>query len=211
MTKKITTFIVIAMALLLSKGVQAQGLGINFGYASETLPTPSPILKITLPQSNLNGFYLGANYNIQLSNVFGISVGLQGRYNTRNYDFTLLEVDSHVKETQILVDLPVLINIGADLSDDTRLSFYIGPVVSYAVNGNSEISNTLTASPTKMEWYAGDDTYKPLNIQASAGVSLTVQHIRFFGGYAMGFSDLDKNEKTKTTTSTMYLGLGYVF
>ena len=62
-----------------------------------------------------------------------------------------------------------------------------------------------------MEWYAGDDTYKPLNIQASAGVSLTVQHIRFFGGYAMGFSDLDKNEKTKTTTSTMYLGLGYVF
>ena len=53
-----------------------------------------------------------------------------------------------------------------------------------------------------MEWYAGDDTYKPLNIQASAGVSLTVQHIRFFGGYAMGFSDLDKNEKTKTTTSS---------
>ncbi len=44
----------------------------------------------------------------------------------------------------------------------------------------------------------------------AAGVAFDFQTFRLFGGYRLGFADLDKRDKVKTTTSGIFVGLGYM-
>ena len=77
--KKVTSFLVLAAALLVAGNAHAQ-LGINIGYAPDNITTTTKNSNSNLP---MTGFFAGVNYNHALSGNIGISFGAQLRYNTK--------------------------------------------------------------------------------------------------------------------------------
>lgn len=200
---------------MLSTGkVKGQNLGFNVGYASEIFPTignafNNPFEKMA-KQGDLTGFYAGVNYNLRLSKFFGLSFGVQGCYYTREFETTVIYVPTEVKETMVTVDVPVLLNLGVDFSENARIALFAGPLVSFGVMGSTTMSNNLSSTDVELPWWGEANGFKRLNPQATAGIALTIQHFRIYGGYSIGILDIDMNENTKTTTSNVYMGLSFV-
>ena len=105
MKKKILTLFAVAASLLFATGAHAQKLGFNVGYASEYFPA------FTVPEHNqvnnphLTGGFLNVTYTFNFSQYLGVTVGVGGRYNMRQFDSRLLMLPASTKESQIVADV----------------------------------------------------------------------------------------------------------
>ena len=201
MKKSILVIAVIA-ALLFAGKTNAQSLGINLGYAPQTTTNFTP--------EEMSGFFGGVNYNHILSGNIGLSFGGQVRYNMKKTTNTLLSATETTTHTQILVDVPVLLNFAIPFGSDARLAIFAGPVFSYALKGNTNFSENVLNTNTDYAWYGDRSNYKQFDLQGAAGVALEFQAFRLFGGYRLGLLDINKNEKTTSKTSGIFVGLGYI-
>ena len=204
--KKVSFIIAAAFVMLLAGNAQAQ-LGVNIGYAPQTTTVASGS---NSSSSDMNGFFAGVNYNHVLSGNIGVSFGGQIRYNTKTTSSTILSATSTTKQTQLLVDVPVLFNFAIPMGSDARIALFVGPVFSYALNGNTNISETVLNTNTNVDWYGENSNNNQFDLMGAAGAALEFKTFRLFGGYRMGFADLDKREKVKTTTSGIFVGVGYM-
>ncbi len=130
--------------MLFAGNAQAQ-LGVNIGYAPQTTTAVSGSNKTS---SDLNGIFAGVNYNHVLSGNIGLSFGGQVRYNFKTTTNTILSATRTTKETQLLVDVPVLLNFAIPLGSDARIALFAGPVFSYALNGNTNVSENVLTTRT---------------------------------------------------------------
>lgn len=200
--KRAISLIAIAAFLLLAGKTQAQGLGINIGFAPQSTTNFTP--------QEMNGFFAGVNYNHALSNNIGLSFGGQVRYNMKKSTTTVLSASETTTYTQILVDVPVLFNFAIPFGNDVRLAIFAGPVLSYALKGNTNISENVLNTSTDFNWYGEKSNYNQFDLLGAVGVSLRYQAFRLFGGYRMGLLDINKSDKVKSTTSGIFVGLGFV-
>ena len=200
--KKSILIIAVTAALLFAGKANAQSLGINLGYAPQTTTNFSP--------EEMTGFFGGVNYNHILSGNIGLSFGGQVRYNTKKTTNTLLSATTTTTHSQILVDVPVLLNFAIPFGSDARLAIFAGPVFSYALKGNTNLSENVLNTNTDYAWYGDRSNYKQFDLQGAAGVALEFQAFRLFGGYRLGLLDINKNEKTTSKTSGIFVGLGYI-
>ncbi len=200
--KKAISLIAIAAFLLQAGKKQAQGLSINIGFAPQSTTNFTP--------QEMNGFFAGVNYNHALSNNIGLSFGGQVRYNMKKSTTTVLSASETTTYTQILVDVPVLFNFAIPFGNDVRLAIFAGPVLSYALKGNTNISENLLNTSTDFNWYGEKSNYNQFDLLGAVGVSLRYQTFRLFGGYRMGLLDINKSDKVKSTTSGIFVGLGFV-
>ena len=204
--KKVTLIIAAAFVMLFANNAQAQ-LGVNIGYAPQTTTTVSGSNSST---SDLNGFFAGVNYNHVLSGNIGVSFGGQVRYHTKTTSTSLLSATETTKHTQILVDVPVLLNFAIPMGSDARIALFLGPVFSYALNGNTNISENVLNTNTNIDWYGENSNNSQFDLMGAAGAALEFKTFRLFGGYRMGFLDLDKRDNVKSTTSGIFVGVGYL-
>ena len=204
--KKVSFIIAAAFVMLLAGNAQAQ-LGVNIGYAPQTTTVASGS---NSSSSEMNGFFAGVNYNHVLSGNIGVSFGGQIRYNTKTTSSTILSATSTTKQTQLLVDVPVLFNFAIPMGSDARIALFVGPVFSYALKGNTNISENVLNTNTNVDWYGENSNNNQFDLMGAAGAALEFKTFRLFGGYRMGFADLDKREKVKTTTSGIFVGVGYM-
>ncbi len=192
--------------MLFASNANAQ-LGVNIGYAPQTSTTT---ISNSSSTSDLNGLFAGVNYNHILSGNIGVSFGGQVRYNFKTTTNSLLSVTTTTKETQILVDVPVLFNFAIPLGSDARIALFAGPVFSYALKGNTNVKENVLNTDNNINWYGENSNNSQFNLMGAAGVAFDFQTFRLFGGYRMGFLDLDKRDNVKTTTSGIFVGLGYL-
>ena len=204
--KKVSFIIAAAFVMLLAGNAQAQ-LGVNIGYAPQTTTVASGS---NSSSSDMNGFFAGVNYNHVLSGNIGVSFGGQIRYNTKTTSSTILSATSTTKQTQLLVDVPVLFNFAIPMGSDARIALFVGPVFSYALKGNTNISENVLNTNTNVNWYGENSNNNQFDLMGAAGAALEFKTFRLFGGSRMGFADLDKREKVKTTTSGIFVGVGYM-
>ena len=204
--KKVSFIIAAAFVMLLAGNAQAQ-LGVNIGYAPQTTTVASGS---NSSSSDMNGFFAGVNYNHVLSGNIGVSFGGQIRYNTKTTSSTILSATSTTKQTQLLVDVPVLFNFAIPMGSDARIALFVGPVFSYALKGNTNISENVLNTNTNVDWYGENSNNNQFDLMGAAGAALEFKTFRLFGGYRMGFADLDKREKVKATTSGIFVGVGYM-
>lgn len=204
--KKVSFIIAAAFVMLLAGNAQAQ-LGVNIGYAPQTTTS---VIGNSSSTSDMNGFFAGVNYNHVLSGNIGVSFGGQIRYNTKTTSSTILSATSTTKQTQLLVDVPVLFNFAIPMGSDARIALFVGPVFSYALKGNTNISENVLNTNTNVDWYGENSNNNQFDLMGAAGAALEFKTFRLFGGYRMGFADLDKREKVKTTTSGIFVGVGYM-
>ena len=205
---KRTILILTAVAALLFAGnTNAQNLGVNLGYAPQTTTTTVGSNSTT---SDMNGFFVGVNYNKVLSGNIGLSIGAQGRYNTKKTSNTILSATETTTRTQILVDVPLLLNFAIPFGSDARLAIFAGPVLSYALKGNTNVSENVLNTSNDNDWYGENSNNSRLDLMGAAGVALEFQAFRLFGGYRLGFLDLNKSDNVTAKTSGLFVGLGYI-
>lgn len=204
--KKVVLFFAAAAALLSTVNAQAQ-LSINIGYAPQTTTTSVGNIKTT---SDTPGFFVGLNYNKALDNHLGLSIGLQGRYNTQTETTTLLAITTTIKNTQFLIDVPVLLNYGLNFGNEARLAIFAGPTFSYALSGNTNTKENILNTSTDTPWYGDNSKNNRFDIMGVFGVSLDYKTVRLFGGYRLGLLDLDASDNIKSTTSGLIVGIGYI-
>ncbi len=198
--KKVFSFVAVAAALLFAGNANAQ-MNVSVGYMPETITTT---MGGASSDYSMNGFFVGFDYTNELTAGLNLSVGLRGRYNTSSE--TILGVD--VNHTQIVLDIPILLNYGIDLGGGLKLVPFLGPTVSFALVGNDK-SSPLGVDVTT-EWYGddGDSDYSRLNLYGTAGLSIYFNQYRIFGGYNLGLLDLHKNSNVEKKSSGFFVGLG---
>ncbi len=200
--KKSILIIAVTAALLFAGKANAQSLGINLGYAPQTTTNFTP--------GEMAGFFGGVNYNHVLSGNIGLSFGGQLRYNYKKTATTVLSATTTTTHTQMLIDVPVLLNFAIPMGSDARIAIFVGPVLSYALNGNTNISENVLNTSNDYKWYGDHSNYKQFDLLGAAGVALEFQAFRLFGGYRLGLLDINKSEKTTSKTSGIFVGLGYI-
>ena len=215
--KKVFAF---AAATVLFAGMASAQLGINVGFAPQTYKkTYTYNGSSTSSSENMTGFFIGANYNINLTGDLGVSVGADYRQNfgTDNDGLGIGIAGATVenKRSQSLVDVPILFNYGLKLTDALKLSVFVGPTVSFALAGNTHSTVTTTvlgaSSTTESDndWYGDNSNRKKLDISGTVGVNVQYNAFRLFGGYNMGFLNLSDADNTTMKASNWFVGLGY--
>ena len=216
--KKIFAF---AAAVVLFAGIANAQLGVNVGYAPQTYTqvyTNGNNSNTTTEQ--MRGYFVGANYNMPVSGDLCVSVGAQFRMNTSSDtvagNLGSIAGGSYVnKHTQALIDIPVLFNYGLKLSNNLKVSLFVGPTVSYALSGNDHTTVTTTVlgntSTTESDnnWYGENSKAKKLDVSATVGAMATLNDIRFFAGYNMGLMNLTGADNTTMKGSNWFVGVGY--
>ena len=216
--KKTIAFIAVVAALLATGTAKAQ-MTVNVGYAPVTLTNQTTVGNTTTTTtSDMNGFFAGVTYNYNLNKGLGVALGLQGRYNiktsTGSANFVVISGNDKSTTTQLLLDVPVLLNYGLDLGS-AKLVAFAGPTFSYALYGNTHVTTTTTilgaSSTTESDYAMYDDnsSNERLDISATVGLELQYSDFRLFGGYRVGLLDLNSNSNVKTTSSGLFVGLGF--
>lgn len=200
--KKTFAIIAVVAAMFFAGNANAQTLGVNLGYAPQTTTNFTP--------GEMAGFFGGVNYNHVLSGNIGLSFGGQLRYNYKKTTNTVLSASQTTTHTQLLIDVPVLLNFAIPLGGNARLAVFAGPVLSYALNGNTNISENVLNTSNDYKWYGDNSNYKQFDLLGAVGAALEFQQFRLFGGYRMGLLDINKSEKTTSKTSGIFVGLGYL-
>ena len=216
--KKVFAFVAVAV---LFAGIANAQLGINVGYAPQTIKTTiTSGSTSTTGTMNLNGIFAGANYNINLTGDLGVSLGIDYRQNFGSDETTVAipivgSITSKNEYSQSLIDIPVLFNYGLNLTDDLKISVFLGPTFTIALAGNTHFTYTgnlvgfTGESEGDTDWYGDNSSRKKFDISGTAGLNVQFKSFRLFGGYNMGFLNLTDADNTKVKSSNWFIGIGY--
>lgn len=221
--KKIFAMVAVAAGLLFAGNANAQ-LSINAGYAPQTYKTTytSSNGNSSTDTLNMTGFFVGVNYNTNLTGALNVSVGLQGRYNTFSDSssasfFGLASGQVKRTDNQFVIDVPVLFNYGFNLDGGLKVSVFVGPTLSYAVSGKTTIEGNANVlgfggnTSDEDNWYNEDKTFNrnALDLSGTIGVSANFNSFRLYGGYNMGLLNTNKKDNYTTKGSNWFVGVGY--
>ena len=222
MMKRLFAVLAVSAAMLVAGKSYAQ-LSIRAGFAPETWTSTVTVNNnSTSTTTKLKGIFVGAHYNFTLTGDLGLSLGAQYRFNfgkqTSSGDLLgLAGATIESKKTQSVLDVPVLLNYGLDLSDAMRLSIFAGPTLNLALAGNTHQTVTTTVlgktsvTETDYDWYGDKTDMEVLNVSATFGVNFTYMNFGIFAGYNMGLLDMNKEDDYSLKTAGFFVGLGYTF
>ena len=197
--KKVLAIVAFVAALFVAGNVQAQST-IYAGYAPETFVTGNT-------STNYQGFFAGFTQNFGLSQGIGVAVGAQVRMNNKSESTTVLGVTSTTKNSQFLVDVPILFNYGIAINRDITVTPFVGPMLSLALAGNTKY--TLGSSTSTTDWYGDNSRMSRFNLYAVFGADLKFNQFNLFGGYRLGLLDLNSSDNVTLKTNGLFVGLGY--
>lgn len=209
--KKVFAFMAVAACMLFAGKANAQ-LTLNVGYAPTTL---TYTYGGNDTKMDMNGFFVGANYNINLTGDLNVAVGADFRFNTKtDKDGASLfgvTTASEVTRTQMLIDIPVLFNYGLSLNSDLRIAAFVGPNFSLALSGKtkSDVAVAGWDGSTELDWYGEDSDWKKFDIALTFGLELGYRQYRLFGGYNMGLMNLTDADDTTLKAAGWFVGLGF--
>lgn len=209
--KKVFSVFAVAAFLFAANSANAQ-IGVNLGYAPLAETTTYTYNNNSSTSTvNFTTFFVGANYNVELPAGLGLSLGLQARYGTSSDSIDYIVGKTKATSTQLLLDVPVLLNYGITLGRDARLSVFAGPMLTYALSGKTAYETTTVVGDgnSESDWYGDNSNRSQFNLSGAAGVCFTYTDFRLFGGYQMGFLNLSKADNTTCKTSGIFFGLGY--
>lgn len=201
--KKAFAIVALVAAMFVAGNVQAQST-IYAGYAPESFVSGNT-------SRNLQGFFVGFAKNFGIAKNFGVAAGAEFRMNTKSGDAVFgLET---AKNTQVLIDVPILFNYGIGINRDITITPFVGPMVSLGLVGNTK--TTLGSNTETYNWY-GDNIIPNLiypnnrfNLYAVFGADVKFSQFNLFGGYRLGLLDLNSNNNITMKTNGFFVGLGF--
>ena len=194
-------FLVLALVATMFAAGQAQAQIIYAGYTPETFSSDNS-------SKNYQGFCVGFNTDFDLTKKLGVAVGAQFRMNMRSATQTLWGFTGKVKETQILVDVPILFNYKFAVNRDLAIIPFVGPMPSLALSGTTKGADPIFGENSS-NWYGDNGYMRRFNLYGVLGASFSISDFNVFAGYRFGFLDLDKSDNVKTTTNGFFVGVGF--
>lgn len=211
--KKLFFLVTFAIALFVSEKAQAQ-LNIHVGYAPEFFATND----VTNGDTTFffNGIYVGLNWKFNVSNKINLTAGAQFRMNLRDDAEHTLSLNGNYfihhtsRERQTLIDIPILLNYDIALNCKVTLSPFIGPTLSWGLNGNTT-EELLWPYNEKYHynWYGEEGERNRFNVYGTAGIKVSFYRFTISGGFRYGFLDLNKNNDIITKTYGFFLSFGH--
>ncbi len=203
--KKALAIVAFVAALFVAGNVQAQEKSIYAGYAPEQLTQGNTT-------TSMNGFFLGANYNLNLVKDLGLSLGLQARLNTESGSSNVYGVvTAKHSTTQFLLDIPVLLNYGFKLNKDLKLTVFAGPTINFGLSAKTKVEGNVLGigGESTFNWYDPEGmNFGRFNLSGTGGLAIDFRQFRLFGGYSYGFLDVDRSSSTAKTAAPFF-GIGY--
>jgi len=205
--KKVLAIVALVAAMFVAGKVQAQTT-IYATYAPESFI--SSYNNSNSSKVNYQGFSVGVNYNINLYKGFGVAPGLQFRMNMRSTEDSFLGFTGKIKQTQTVLDVPVLFNYNLDLTRALSIIPFVGPMASFALSGVTKGSDPILGN-SSLNWYGEDAIMKRFNLYALVGADIKFNGLNIFGGYRWGLLNISNIDQTTMKTRGMFVGLGYSF
>ena len=163
----------------------------------------------------LTGFYAGLDYNIHLSENFGIAPGVYYSYQFKNTESTLATLTTKTAFTEHYIGVPVNLNYSFKLAPDFALSIYAGPTFSYGVLSSTKIhaNESITGINTDNTVNNYDnDNYKPFDVLIGGGVAFDyAEMFRVNIGYNYGILDRNASDNASYNRSYLHMGVAYLF
>ncbi len=200
--KKVLAIVALVAAMFVAGNVQAQ-TNINVGYAPETFVSGNT-------SDNYQGFFVGFTQNFDLTKGIGVAAGAQFRMNMGSE--SALNGNIKTKETQTMIDIPVMLNYGIDINRDLKVSPFVGPMITFALTGNTNTKTFLGSTQltdTDINWYGDNGFMNRFNLYAVFGANVKFSQFNLFGGYRLGLIDQVKSDNVTLKTNGLFIGLGY--
>jgi len=203
--KKLFAAVALVAALFVAGKAQAQ-LSVNLGYAPETFKTT---IGSNTTTENYQGFFGGVTYNIGLAKGLGVAPGAQLRMNMLSEETTVLGIVTSSKDTQILIDVPILLNYKIGINREFAITPFVGPMMSFAASGKTKL--TVDNSSTTIDWYEDNSDFNRFNLYGVGGATFNYNQFKLFAGYRLGLLNQIKDDEITMKTQGFFVGLGYDF
>ena len=202
--KKVLAIVALVAAMFIAGNVQAQST-IYAGYAPEKF---TQTVGSSASTSEYQGFCAGFTQNFGLSKGIGVAAGAQFRMNTRSGQSSLWILQGSVKETQVLIDVPILFNYVININRDLSITPFVGPMPSLALVGQTKGTDPIFGENTR-NWYGDNSTWSRFNLYAVFGADVKFSQFNLFGGYRLGLLDLDSRDNVALKYNGFFVGLGF--
>lgn len=183
-----------AMAVAVSSFAQAS---IGAGYLNQS--------KSNSDAKALNGFYVGADYNINLTGGLGVAPGVY--YNFATWSEGGKNANASINEHYI--SIPVMFNYSVNVAPGFDLFAFAGPTGRFGLASESKGSVA--------GFSASGDNYKNDNYQRAAlliggGVGADIaDKVRFTVGYDYGLTNRYKNSNVSFNDKLVHVGVAFLF
>ena len=222
--KRFLTCILAASLMLLGTQAYAQ-LVVGAGYLHTIENTKTTEGKAVGKPDHMNGFYLGASYNIRFSDYFGVAPGFyvnmlfQSMNNAEggNFGGILLSGSASYNYTEVALNLPVNLTLNVPISDNVDFFAFAGPTFQYGVMARSTFN---TAASVGVIHYSKGDSYnhygkdgdgKPFNILLGGGVGVEIGDLQFLVGYDHTLMNVSKIDGYKVGRHQIKAGINFAF
>jgi len=215
--KKIFASLLAASMMLVAFNANAQlSAGLGYINANNTSVYSTDNNK-TITKTPLNGFYVGGQYDMPIPAVSGLGVnaGVYANFlfGSKHYDGLLGLGAGTNKATDISINIPVNATFGFDLSGDTNVFAYAGPVFQFGlVNKNVYTPDGNSSSSTTTNNFAGDTpNANRFNLLIGGGIGAQVAGIRVVLGVDQSLLNYTTAKNTVASRFQLKLGVGYAF
>ena len=192
--KKVILTLALAAAAALSANAQ---IGVGLGYTTKTLTDGDDNSR------DLAGFYVGGNYNIEISNGIYVAPGIDLGYVTKSG--TLATFDYNYKE--MYLGIPVLVNYPFEIADGFKLVPFLGPTISFGLS--SKHYDELTGTT---DLYGDNSDYGRFDLLVGGGLAFDVMDmVRVSFGYNLGLLDRNSDDKASLKAKGYHFGVAYLF
>lgn len=198
--RKALAIVAFVAAMFVAGNVQAQST-VYAAYAPETFVTGNS-------STNYHGFALGFTQNIGFTKGIGVAAGGQIRMNMKSESNTVLGMTGTIKDTQILIDVPILFNYKISVNRDLAIVPFVGPMPSLAIVGNTKGTDPILGTTTT-DWYGNNSNQSRFNLYAVFGADVKFTNFNLFGGYRLGLLDLNKSNNIVTKANGLFVGVGF--
>ena len=186
--------ILVAAILLLSCiGASAQRFGVGGGFINSSI-------KQNGDGDALNGGYVQATADLDLSSVFSVVAGFRYVYTGGQKDLIFFDG----KTSNHTLGIPVMAKANLFNNGDLKAFFFAGPTFYYGVSSKSEVGGF------KVDNY--DGFLRPFNVTVGAGIGLdAMEAVRFTVGYDYGLTNRYQSDNVKANSADIRFGVTFLF
>ena len=231
--KKIFAIVLGAALMLAGTNAFAQ-LSVGAGWLNSTETVKSG--NSDPSKTNLNGFYVGGQYNLPIVSGLGIAPGLyiSGIFaKVNNSDSAYgLSGSANVSSREFDLNVPVNVNYAFEIGRDFKVFVYAGPVFQLGIVSKASYEASLSAGGLGLSTgkyttdnYSGktynakneevgqhDGGYQnPFNIYLGGGAGIQAGAFQVIIGYDHSLLNFSKNSNETASRSQIKLGVGYAF
>ena len=226
--------IVLGAALMLSGTNAFAQLSVGAGWLNSTETVKSG--NNDPSKTNLNGFYVGGQYNLPIVSGLGVAPGLyvSGIFAKVNNSDSAYGVSGSTNASSREFDLnvPVNVNYAFEIGGDFKVFVYAGPVFQLGIVSKASYEASLSAGGLGVSTgkyttdnYSGktynakneevgqhDGGYQnPFNIYLGGGAGIQAGAFQVIIGYDHSLLNFSKNSNETASRSQIKLGVGYAF